>query len=66
MPAKPSDTNPKYWREYSNIQQVKHDLIRHYLGGWYAKLGTHHRAFCTSTLMLAEGSTLLVTLARHS
>lgn len=37
----PSDTldeNPEYWLEYSNIQKVKHDVIRTYLGGWFPKL----------------------------
>jgi three-Cys-motif partner protein len=28
----------EYWREYSNLQRVKHDLIRHYLNGWFPKL----------------------------
>jgi three-Cys-motif partner protein len=30
----------KYWNEYSNLQKTKHDLIRFYLGGWFAKLGS--------------------------
>jgi len=30
----------KYWTEYSNLQKTKHDLIRFYLGGWFAKLGS--------------------------
>jgi three-Cys-motif partner protein len=34
-----ADSNPEYWDEYTNLQQVKHDLIRCYLGGWFAKLG---------------------------
>ena len=34
------DLNPSYWREYGPFQKVKHDLIRHYLGGWFPKLGT--------------------------
>ena len=33
------DPRPKYWAEYTNLQQVKHDLVRHYLYGWFAKLG---------------------------
>ena len=33
-----ADQNPKYWLEYSNLQKVKHDLIRDYLGGWFPKL----------------------------
>ena len=28
----------RYWKEYSNLQQVKHDLIRTYLEGWFPKL----------------------------
>src|SRR3954466_8975524 len=35
-----ADPNPKYWLEYSNLQRVKHDLIRFYLGGWFPKLGS--------------------------
>jgi three-Cys-motif partner protein len=27
-----------YWDEYSNLQRVKHELIRTYLGGWFPKL----------------------------
>lgn len=33
------DPNPEYWREYTNLQKVKHDLIRCYLQGWLPKLG---------------------------
>ena len=33
------DTNPQYWREYTNLQHVKHQLIREYLNGWFPKLG---------------------------
>jgi len=33
------DSNPKYWSEYSNLQQTKHDLIQNYLNGWLPKLG---------------------------
>jgi three-Cys-motif partner protein len=32
------DKNPAYWEQYSNIQKVKHDVIRHYLQGWFPKL----------------------------
>jgi three-Cys-motif partner protein len=28
-----------YWPDYSNLQAVKHALIRRYLGGWFPKLG---------------------------
>ena len=38
-----ADANPEYWREYGPFQQVKHDLIRNYLGGWFPKLGTWAR-----------------------
>jgi three-Cys-motif partner protein len=34
-----SDPNPEYWQDYSNLQRVKHALIRCYLGGWFPKLG---------------------------
>ncbi|HUE90285.1 MAG TPA: three-Cys-motif partner protein TcmP [Vicinamibacterales bacterium] len=34
-----SDPHPDYWVEYGPFQRVKHDLIRAYLGGWFAKLG---------------------------
>jgi three-Cys-motif partner protein len=33
-----ADANPRYWREYSNLQQVKHHLIRNYLNGWFPKM----------------------------
>jgi len=33
------DPRPEYWEEYSNLQRVKHDLIRTYLEGWLPKLG---------------------------
>ena len=35
-----SDLNPDYWSDYSNLQRIKHNLIRCYLGGWFAKLGS--------------------------
>ncbi|MGR3318887.1 MAG: three-Cys-motif partner protein TcmP [Candidatus Anammoxibacter sp.] len=31
--------NKNYWDKYSNLQKVKHDLIKHYLQGWFPKLG---------------------------
>lgn len=34
-----ADTNPSYWVEYSNLQRIKHELIRNYLNGWLPKLG---------------------------
>lgn len=33
-----ADTNPEYWCEYSNLQHVKHALIRNYLNGWFPKM----------------------------
>ena len=43
MPGRPRrafvDPSPKYWEDYSNLQRIKHDLIRCYLAGWYPKLG---------------------------
>ena len=39
-PESDIDSNPEYWAEYSPLQHVKHDLIRRYLGGWFAKLGS--------------------------
>jgi three-Cys-motif partner protein len=38
--ASDSNVNLKYWAEYTNLQKTKHDLIRCYLGGWFAKLGS--------------------------
>jgi len=34
------DSNPDYWKKYTNPQHVKHALIRHYLNGWLPKLGS--------------------------
>ena len=34
------DPSPAYWLEYGPFQHVKHSLIRHYLDGWFPKLGT--------------------------
>ena len=33
-----SDPNAQYWSEYSNLQRVKHDLIKKYLEGWFPKM----------------------------
>ena len=33
------DANPDYWDDYSNLQRVKHELIRKYLNGWLPILG---------------------------
>jgi three-Cys-motif partner protein len=38
-PPPSDDQSPQYWAEYTNLQHVKHALIRKYLGGWFAKLG---------------------------
>ena len=35
-----ADPQPDYWTQYGAFQQVKHDLIRHYLNGWFPKLAT--------------------------
>ncbi|MCP4590700.1 MAG: three-Cys-motif partner protein TcmP [bacterium] len=34
-----ADPNPSYWAAYSNLQHVKHELIKEYLNGWFPKLG---------------------------
>lgn len=34
-----SDVTEVYWEEYSNLQYVKHRVIRQYLNGWFPKLG---------------------------
>jgi len=39
-PPSGKDTNPDYWEQYSNLQQVKHRLIREYLNGWLPMLGS--------------------------
>ena len=33
------DPNPNHWDDYSNLQRVKHELIRKYLNGWLPILG---------------------------
>lgn len=35
-----SDPSPEYWLEYGPFQNAKHRLIKHYLEGWFPKLGT--------------------------
>lgn len=30
-----TDQHPEYWQEYTNLQHVKHALLRRYLGGWF-------------------------------
>lgn len=34
------DPRPKHWEDYGRFQQVKHELIRRYLGGWFPKLAS--------------------------
>src|ERR1700722_15770043 len=38
MAQSTADQNPDSWAEYSNLQHVKHALIRNYLNGWFPKL----------------------------
>jgi three-Cys-motif partner protein len=33
-----ADPNPDYWDDYSNLQHVKHELVREYLKGWFPKM----------------------------
>ena len=46
MPTSPNslmttaDPSPEYWLEYGPFQHAKHRLIKHYLDGWFPKLGT--------------------------
>jgi len=35
-----ADSNPDYWQQYGNLQHIKHELIREYLGGWFPILGS--------------------------
>jgi three-Cys-motif partner protein len=30
-----TDAHPQYWEEYTNLQHIKHGLLRRYLGGWF-------------------------------
>jgi len=38
-----ADLSPDYWLEYGPFQHMKHRLIKHYLDGWFPKLGTLSR-----------------------
>jgi three-Cys-motif partner protein len=38
-----TSSDEDYWADYSNLQEVKHKLIRRYLGGWFPKLGSWSR-----------------------
>jgi three-Cys-motif partner protein len=70
------DPRPEYWQEYSNLQQVKHDLIRNYLQGWLPKLGlwagrivyfdTHAGRGRHASGQLGSPLVALDTLLRHS
>ena len=76
MASTAADTHPEYWDEYTNLQQVKHDLIRCYLGGWFAKLGfwagrvvyldTHAGRGAYATGHLGSPLVALDTLLEHS
>jgi len=37
-----TDEHPEYWQEYTNLQHVKHALLRRYLGGWFPILARWH------------------------
>lgn len=56
----------RYWSEYTNLQRVKHDLIRHYLGGWFPKLiyGGARKVVYFDTHAGGDGITV-VSSARH-
>ena len=34
------DDNPDYWEDYNNLQRVKHELLKRYLGGWFPILAS--------------------------
>ena len=37
-----SQTNEKYWAEYTGLQEAKHQLLRKYLAGWFPILTSFH------------------------
>ena len=37
-----SETNEKYWSEYTGLQEAKHQLLRKYLNGWFPILTRFH------------------------
>jgi len=39
------DANDSHWNEYTELQRVKHELLRCYLGAWFAILGSSHPGF---------------------
>lgn len=40
-----ADANESHWAEYSELQRVKHELLRRYLGAWFGILGLSHPGF---------------------
>ena len=40
VPESHIDNRTEYWKEYTNLQRVKHELIRCYLGGWFPILAS--------------------------
>jgi hypothetical protein len=53
-----ADPNPKYWAEYSNLQCVKHALIREYLKGWFPNGINLSRRFFASQALAEDFSRL--------
>ena len=37
-----SDTDERYWSEYTGLQEAKHQLLRKYLAGWFPILASFH------------------------
>lgn len=37
-----SETNEKYWSEYTGLKEAKHHLLRKYLNGWFPILTGFH------------------------
>jgi len=33
-------TDKRYWQDFTNLQHIKHDMLRRYLGGWFPILST--------------------------
>jgi hypothetical protein len=61
-----SDPNPAYWEQYGPFQQVKHELIRCYLNGWYPKLGTWARRVLYVDTHAGRGATRAETRGHQS
>jgi hypothetical protein len=51
------DTNAEYWSEYTNLQHVKHELIREYLRVGFPSLAFGVGVSCTLIRMLVVVST---------